>query len=177
MQLNTELARVMHTRMPSPRADELQIEVVIERTDYSPGRGDSRERWIREARAREALAIGVTTAVHAAYTWGKRPAFLGPNEWQEELGVDKRAVKESWGDSIKEQVAWIVANQFPEHFTLRWVPKRVKGAKVERMQVEDCRAGKPGVLVPSHITDAIGMAYVHLQRIRQLQDHPELAEA
>lgn len=152
--LRNELWKMIRSHLCSGTAGDLNgTFVVIEKTDYSPGRGDSRERWIREARAREALAIGVTTAMLACADVGITPTLLGPNEWHEELGVEHRN-----DEPVKKQVAWLVAQQFPKAFELKY---RGNTAAFRVVAVD----GEKIVAVPTHVTDALGMAYVQMNRL------------
>lgn len=144
------------------------VVVAIERTDYSPGRKDSRERWVREASARESLAIGLTAAMLACDDLEIEPQLVGPSAWQSELGANARA------GEMKMQVANLVAYQFPNVFVSEFIPSRKRfrtaraardnqtlGALPYQRAVLFAATRKP---VPSHITDAVGMAYVVLQR-------------
>jgi len=131
-----------------------QTSVAIERTDYEPGSAGTRTQWIREARAREALAFGVSAAVIACDDVGIVPQLIGPNEWQRQLGAT------GTGGAMKDSVAQLVAYQFPQLFVCEWVKSRKRALPYERAVLE----AESRKRVPTHVTDALGMAYVVLNQ-------------
>lgn len=126
--------------------------VVIEKTDWSRGKRDTREAWIRETGAREALAIGVTTAFCVCQQTGVVPIVLGPNEWHREIGAHR-----------KEGVAAYVAAVFSDNFRIVCKETERRGKRSFAQIVIDCETEKP---VPDHVTDAIAMTLVASRRLQ-----------
>ena len=127
-------------------------QVVIEKTDWSRGARNSRADWIIETRARESLAVGVTTAFSVCIETGVTPLVLGPNEWHREIGASR-----------KEGVAAYVATVFADQFEVVCKESQRNGKRRFERIVRERATGKR---VPDHITDAIGMSLVAQRRLQ-----------
>jgi hypothetical protein len=128
--------------------------VVIERTDWAPGRGDNRDAWVREAKARDALGIAFAVCCCACIQLAIEPVIVGPREWQAEFGAGKKLA-----------IAELVAAQFPERF--RVGIHQYRSPRTHQMVMEKAVIDrKTGECVPSHVTDAAAMGVVVENRMR-----------
>jgi hypothetical protein len=127
-----------------------RTQVVIEKTDWSRGARSTRADWIKETSAREALAIGVTTAFNVCLEAGVVPVVLGPRDWHRSLAA-----------RTKDDVALYAVRVFPDQFTLGYA-KTVRGGRPRAGRV--VRDHLTGKRVPDHVTDAIGMTLVAQRR-------------
>ena len=124
------------------------LQVVVERPDWQPGQGGDRQAWIRESKARGALGLGLATCYAACMHAAIEPQVLGVREWMAELGSHNKA-----------DTAVQIARLFPAAFRV--------SAERQKFVVREAHA--PCAVVPDHVTDAVAVAYVAIQRLRFAQ--------
>jgi len=136
-------------------ADAADTIVAIEETDWSRGRRDSRDSWVIEAGAREALAVGTTTAFICCMELDIQPVVIGPRAWMRQLGI-----------AHKEGAAtWCAAN-WQDRFEIKIKERRgVKRPSVKRVLFDKLTQE----FVPDHASDAYGMASVVFTATRERQ--------
>ena len=150
--LRRELSRVIGdciTDLSASGRDADELIVAMERTDWIAGGGSSRIGLVRDAEAREALAMGATTLYCVCEDHHVQPLAIGPNEWHREFGARD-----------KDDVAVVVARTYPNQFSVAWRERRNKHLKcgMEQYQAAVDRATEADV--PDHVTDAIALGYV-----------------
>jgi len=124
------------------------LRVAIERPDWQPGQRGDRPAWIREAKARGALGLGLATCYAACMHSAIEPQVIGVREWMAELESKNK------GDTAVQ-----IARLFPAAFQV--------SAERQKFIVREAHA--PCAVVPDHVTDAVAVAYVAIQRLRFAQ--------
>ncbi len=119
----------------------------VEETDWERGKDNTREQWIVECIAREALGIGVTAVELAAWSCGHEPITMGAKEW----------MREGFRSVNKASIGEFLAREFPKQLAVQ-----LTADGTERIVVT-----REGRRLTNHETDALGLGLVLTNRLRQ----------
>ncbi len=125
----------------------LPTHIGVEESGWERGKENTREEWIVECIAREALGIGATAVELAAWSCGHKPFVVGAKEWMREgFGCVNKAIIAEW-----------FAREFPEYLAVQ-----LTADGTERIVVN-----REGRRLTNHETDALGLGLVLTNRLRQ----------